>query len=220
MRRSLVLDVAGWAALVSADAAEQLGAAESASIIPDQQRRRLPRFSRDVLRCALPLLREAPHTPVILSSPHGDLHSTVTLLTDVARRAPLSPSLFGLSVHNAPTGALSLCLDGPGDQSAIGGGAETLSAGLIEAYARLATDEATAIVLIHADERLPPIYAELDEDTPGVFFALSLRLAGEEAHNAIDVGAGRQGAVDVVQALASGGRRLRFAWRSAPARAA
>jgi hypothetical protein len=208
--RSLNLDVANWAAIVSAETTAQFGAAEEASAIPAGQRRRLPAFSRDVLRCALPLLRDKPRCPVILTSPHGDLHSTVTLLTDIARREILSPSLFGLSVHNAPAGALSLCLDDPGDQVSLAGDSATLSAGLVEAYARLATAEAASIVLIHAEERLPPIYAELDSAAPGVFLAMTLSLVGASADEDIAVGADRDGAIAIVHELNAGKRRLRF----------
>jgi hypothetical protein len=180
------------------------------SVIPAGQRRRLPPFARDVLRCALPLLREAPATPIVYSSPNGDLDSTLMLLKDIARHDLLSPALFALSVHNAPAGALSQCLTGPGDQISIAGDAATLSAGLVEAYARLAAGECASILLIHADERLPETYAALDDDAPGVFLALSLRLVGGSDAADIAVGAGRLGAVAVAHALQTGQSRLRF----------
>jgi hypothetical protein len=204
------LDVADWAALVSGEAEEQFGAAAAASIIPPGCRRRLPAFSRDVLRCALPILRDKPHCPVVLSSPHGDLPSTVTLLTDIARRELLSPALFGLSVHNAPAGALSVCLERPGDQTSLAGDAASLSVGLVEAYARLATHEASSVAFIYAEERLPPIYAELDDDAPGVFLAVQLRLASASAASQIAVAPERAGAVAFVRALAAGARQVCF----------
>jgi hypothetical protein len=206
--KSFALEVARWAALV--DSAE-LGAAATEAVIPGQQRRRLPRFSRDVLRCALPLLETAPAgTPVILASPHGDLASTVTLLTSIAHRETPSPSLFGLSVHNAAIGAMSLCIEQPGDQTALAGDTGTFSAGLIEAYARLASREAQSIMLIHADERLPPTYAEFDSDTPSVVLAMTLHLAPASDANAATVGADRAGALAVIRALEAGQSRLAF----------
>jgi hypothetical protein len=209
--KSLELDVLAWSAIVSAETAEDFGAAQPATIIPASQRRRLPSFSRDVLRSALPLLQASPHCPVVLSSPHGDLTSTVTLLTDISRREVLSPSLFGLSVHNAPTGALSLLLEQPGDQISLSGDDATLAAGLTEVYARLATQtELSPILLIHADERLPPAYSNFEiDDAPSVVLAMMLRLAeGEGA--AVEPGIGRAGAAAVVHALRAGQRRLHF----------
>jgi hypothetical protein len=208
--KSLILEVAGWAAVVSGETTEQLGLAEAATAIPAAQRRRLPAFSRDVLRCTLPLLRDRPGCPVVLSSPHGDLISTVALLTDIARREILSPSLFALSVHNAPTGALSLCLEQPGDQTSLAGDAATLSAGLTECYARLATGEVDTILLVHAEEKLPTIYADLDDDAPGVFVAMVLRLANNQEQAEHSVGPSRAGAVALTHALAAGQTRLRY----------
>lgn len=220
MGRSLGLGVANWAAIVSAETAEEFGAAAPETIIPASQRRRLPAFSRTVLRTALPLLTDKPRCPVILTSPHGDLHSTVTLLTDIAKREVLSPSLFGLSVHNAPTGALSLCLEQPGDQVSIAGDAATLSAGLTEAYARLATAEAHSVVLIYAEERMPETYAAFDTATPAVFLAVELTLSNDEASMETPIGPGRDGALAVVHALNRGARRLHWSLPRADAWAA
>lgn len=205
----LALAVSRWAAIVSDGTDERFGAAEDASAIPAQQRRRLPAFTRNVLQCALPLLREQPGTGVVLSSPNGDLDSTVTLLSDIARNELLSPSLFGLSVHNAPLGALSLSIEGPGDQISLGGDAATLSAGLVEAWAQLTTGEAASVVLVHAEERLPALYSDLDETTPGVFIALTLTLAAG-TDEGIAVAPGRTGALALVQALSAGQSRLTF----------
>ncbi|WP_420478924.1 beta-ketoacyl synthase chain length factor [Brevundimonas sp. FT23028] len=203
-----VLGVSGWAAIVSDEAEERFGVADEASAIPAQQRRRLPAFTRNVLQCALPLLRDRPGTGVVLSSPNGDLESTVTLLSDIARNELLSPSLFGLSVHNAPLGALSLSLEGPGDQVSLGGDAATLSAGLLEAWTQLATGEAASVVLVHAEERLPALYGDLDEPTPGVFMALGLTLEGEG--DVVQAVPGRTGALALVNALAAGQARISF----------
>lgn len=218
MGRSLDLSVTAWAAIVSAENAEQLGAAGAATEIPANQRRRLPPFTRDVLRCALPLLRDAPATPVVFCATHGDLDSTVKLLSDMANGELLSPALFALSVHNAPPGALSLCATPAGDHTAIAGGEQALSAGLTECYARLASGEAQSVLLIHAEERLPQIYADLDDDAPGIFLAMRLNVAAAGAP--IDVGAGRAGALAVARALASGVTHLRFTPPVVQARAA
>jgi hypothetical protein len=211
-----VLEVAQWAAIV--DATEELGVAATAAVIPDQQRRRLPRFARDVLRCALPLLHAAAGAPVVLCSPNGDLASTLKLLTNVVQRELLSPSLFALSVHNAAAGALSLALSQPGDQTAIAGDAGTLSAGLIEAYTRLRSGEAASIVLVYADERLPSVYAGLEPDDPGIVVAMALKAPDADA-SGVGVGGGRAGALNVVRALQQGRSHLAFA-ASKPARAA
>lgn len=214
MKSAYVLDVTGWAAVLPGDGADQFGAAEAASCIPAAQRRRLPPFARDVLRCALPLLRGAEGTPIILSSANGDLASTIALLTDVAQGQMLSPSLFGLSVHNASAGALGLCIAQPGDQTAIAGDEGTLNAGLTEAYARLATAEAAEVLLVHGEARLPALYEEFDDAASPVFLAMLLRLVGASADAEIDADADGSA---IVAALAAGGRRLRFSLPQAKA---
>ncbi|MGH6950144.1 MAG: beta-ketoacyl synthase chain length factor [Vitreimonas sp.] len=220
MGRSLTLDVAEWAAVLSGKTGEEFGAAIATDDIPAQRRRRLPPFTRNVLRCALPLLRTAPASPVVFAAEHGDLESTVALLGDLARGEVLSPALFALSVHNAPAGALSLCVSPAGDHTAIAGGPYSFAAGLTEAFLRLNDGAADSVILVLAEERLPAVYAAFDSDAPGAFLAMRLRLTEDADKSAIDTAPGRAGVVAAVRALAGGGRRVRFTPPMAEARAA
>jgi hypothetical protein len=206
-----VLDAAAWAAVIeSADGAEQLGVAGALDDIPPAQRRRLPPFTRNVVRCALPLMQLYPGRPLVYAAEHGDLDSTLRLLADLARGELLSPALFALSVHNAPAGALSLAMTGAGDHTAIAGGAETLPAALTEAYARLADGTDTVLVL-QAEARLPSIYEAFDTRAPDAFMALALRIgASAQSEETIDIEPGRAGVVAAVRGLAQGRRRLCF----------
>ena len=210
MGRSLVLEAAAWAAIISADDVEQLGAAGTVAEIPGALRRRLPPFSRDMVRCTLPLLRDAPDTAVIASGTRGDLESTVKLLSDLARGELLSPALFAFSVHNAPAGALSLCLTPNGDHTALAGGADAFAAALTEAYARLATGEAESVIVSHAETRDPEFYEHLgDSTTPGVFLALRLTRP-DDASEAYALGPARAGLIALARALGAGAQRIRF----------
>ena len=218
MGRSLVLETAAWAALISTDDVVQMGAAGAATEIPAALRRRLPPFSRDMVRCTLPLLRETPDSPVIASGTRGDLASTVKLLTDLASGELLSPALFAFSVHNAPAGALSLCLKS-GDHTALAGGEGAFAAALTEAYARLAISEADTIIVTHAEERDPEFYEHLgDHQTPGVFLALRLRRATANAQHVL--APGRVGLIALARALESGATHIGFAPPSFRANAA
>jgi hypothetical protein len=205
-----VLEVADWAALISTDPVEQIGAAEGPETIPAQMRRRLPPFAREVARCALPILRADPASVVVFASPHGDLVSAATLLSDLARKELLSPALFSLSVHNAPAGVLSLCVTERGDHTAIAGDAATLPAALIECYARLAESGSDALTLVYADQKFPEVYAHLEEDAPGVVLALRLRRASGAAAAQAMIRAGRASAVAAARALVGGARHLTF----------
>lgn len=220
MGRSLTLDVAEWAAVISGETGEQFGVAVATDDIPAQRRRRLPPFTRNVLRCALPLLTAAPACPVVFAAEHGDLESTVALLNDLARGEVLSPALFALSVHNAPVGALSLCVSPPGDHTAIAGGPFSFAAGLTEAFLRLSDGAADGVILVLAEERLPTVYAAFDSDVPGAFLAMRLRPAEGAGGPELTAAPGRAGVVAAVRAFAGGRRRLRFMPPSAEARAA
>ncbi len=220
MGRSLVLEAAAFAAIVSADTVEQLGAAGAASEIPMALRRRLPLFSRDMVRCALPLLRQRPTDTVITSGTRGDLDSTVKLLTDLARGELLSPALFAFSVHNAPAGALSLCMKPTGDHTALAGAENAFAAALTEAYARLTLGEAESVLVVHAEDRDPEFYEHLgDAVTPGVFFAARLERA-EADQPAHALAPGRAGVIALAHALEAGAGRIAFAPPTYLARAA
>lgn len=211
MGRSLALDAAGWAAVIaSGDEAEQLGSAGSPDVIPANQRRRLPVFTRTVLRCAVPLMKDHPGAPLVYAAEHGDLDSTVALLTDIARGELLSPALFALSVHNAPAGALSLATPGAGDHTAIAGTDATPAAALTEAYARLVHGDAKVALIVIAEARYPEIYHCFDSEAPDAFLAMAVRLAEGDAAQAFDIGGGRAGVAAIAHALNQGAQRLRF----------
>jgi hypothetical protein len=65
-------------------------------------------------------------------------------------------------------------------------------------------------LVVYADQRLPDIYADLAEDSPGIVLAMRLNLAPTSAAPAIAVKAERSAAVDIVGALHGGHRVLRF----------
>lgn len=220
---TIAVEATAWAAMIGPGSAgadeaappgqiEELGAVADAALIPLAQRRRMPRFSLNAVRCGLIVLRDAPESELVLSSRWGDLDATVKLLTDLAESVLLSPATFSHSVHNAPAGLLGLTLGAAGSHTAVAGEADSLAAGLTETYARLAgRREAASVVLLHADVALPNIYREFDESGPDVHLGLRLTLPAPDAGSpAVDVTPGRQGAADVARALAGGARLLRF----------
>ena len=146
---------------------------------------------------------------MVFASRHGDLQATVSLLSDLAKRELLSPATFSLSVHNAHAGILAQCVGAHGSHTAIAGGAQSLHAGLLEAYARIASGEAEQVLLVFADVAAPDFYEDQDESGPDVTLALRVRRASDG--EAASVGIGRTGAAHLVAALKDGTRRVRFA---------
>ena len=77
--------------------------------IPAMQRRRLSPFAKVALHCALEASAEhQANIPCVFSSRHGDLHRTTKLIENIALSKDLSPTQFGLSVHNAAAGLFSI----------------------------------------------------------------------------------------------------------------
>src|SRR5690606_21595806 len=69
--------------------------------LPVRLRRRLSALGRMAVQVAYWCQSAASGIPVVMASRYGDAERSIALLTDLARQSPLSPTAFGLSVHNA-----------------------------------------------------------------------------------------------------------------------
>ncbi len=76
--------------------------------IPPMIRRRFRTLGKCAVGSALPLLTEGETISSIFSSRHGDTPLTISLLEDIGRGEPLSPTSFSLAVHNAVSGLFSI----------------------------------------------------------------------------------------------------------------
>jgi hypothetical protein len=121
--------------------------------------------------------------PTVYASRYGETGRCLELLADQARGDPLSPTAFGLSVHNAIGAMIALARGDRRNSSAIAAGRATVAAGVAEAVALL-DDGAKTASLIAYDAPLPGAYAHF-EDEPSANFAWAWRLrrpkAGERA---------------------------------------
>lgn len=138
----------------------------NAQSIPAMLRRRLSSLGKMALATAIPLL-DQPATeldnveadmPAVLVSRHGDLHRTVTLLTDLAQDEELSPTHFSLSVHNAIGGLLSITRKDPSSITALACGFEDISSALLEAQAILSEQGCAQVLCLIYDEPIPEVY--------------------------------------------------------------
>jgi hypothetical protein len=71
-------------------------------------RRRAGFLSKMALEVAYQCLGEQIDVPTVFCSRHGEAARSVDLLLDLAKGEPLSPTSFGLSVHNATGGLFSI----------------------------------------------------------------------------------------------------------------
>jgi hypothetical protein len=137
--------------------------------------------------------------PTVFCSRHGDMRRTFELLETLARDEPLSPTSFGLSVHNAVGGMLSIALASHAAMTAIAGGVATVPAGILEACSLLSRG-APEVLLVAHDEPPPDAYQQFRDEEEVVYawawrmtqptdvsYALTLELAGTPAMGATPV---------------------------------
>jgi hypothetical protein len=121
-------------------------------------RRRAGILDRMALEVAYRCLGDRRDVPAIFCSRHGEASRSVELLTDLAKELPLSPTLFGLSVHNATGGLFSIARGDHAGSSALAAGSSSVEHAAIEASGLLA-DGAAEVLLVVYDRPLPALYA-------------------------------------------------------------
>ncbi|WP_226935348.1 beta-ketoacyl synthase chain length factor [Janthinobacterium sp. GW458P] len=125
-------------------------------------RRRAGQLGKMALEVAYACLAGQRDVPLVFSSRHGEVARAVELLSALAQGEPLSPTAFGMAVHNASAGLFSIARADTANQLAIAAGAASLEAAVIEACALLA-DGAPQVLLVLAECPLPAPF-EVFED--------------------------------------------------------
>lgn len=130
--------------------------------LPAGLRRRLSLLGKMVLRVALDA-GQADTARIVFSSRYGNVSQMLQLLQTMAVDDPISPTGFGMSVHNSLVGMLSIVTKNVQSQTAIAAGSESFCMGLIEALGLLAENPDEAVMLIHCDDVLPEFYAPFQD---------------------------------------------------------
>lgn len=156
------------------------------------QRRRIERLGRMAIQTAWWCQQaQTDAIPLVFASRHGDVARSMELLDALAAGQPLSPTTFGLSVHNAIAALYSIIRGQRGNYLAVAGGKATAETACVEAAGLLA-DGAEEVLLVVYDAPLPEVYRGF-ADEPDAGFAWCWRL-------------GRRGGE---------GEKLRLAWQEA-----
>lgn len=145
------------------------------AFLPTMQRRRLSRLARMTMEIAWPLCHANEQLPFVFASRYGETSRMLALLSDITETTPLSPTAFGLSVHNAIAGQWSILREQYGESTAIAGEADTFEHAILEGALQLQAGASAALVVL-AEERPPSIYTRWITDVP-FSYALALRLA-------------------------------------------
>lgn len=136
--------------------------------MPAMLRRHAGRLGRMVCDVAYRVLDGTPDIPMVLCSRYGEVGRSVDLLSALAAGVELSPTSFGLSVHNAVGGLFSMARHDTANCVALAGGDESAEYGVVESCGLFA-DGATTVLLVVADCPLPPVYERYADVTPAAF---------------------------------------------------
>lgn len=150
--------------------------------MPAMMRRRVDRLGR--LACQVAYwCQPAAQAPMVFASRYGDAERSLSLMGDLVRGQPLSPTGFGLSVHNAISALYSIARGHTSNTVVVAAGRASAAAALTEAAALLA-DGAIEVLVVCYDAPLPGSYAEF-EDQPSCEYAWAWRVTqpGRPGHD-------------------------------------
>lgn len=149
------------------------------AFLPAMQRRRLGLSARLLFETAYPLL-ETENCPMVFASRDGEMNRSFELWLSLMKDGFVSPTSFGLSVHNALAGQWSMLRGDMSENTALSVHEDCLEIAFIEAAAMLAEGEPRVLVVIAED----PLLNEYDVTgvarAPFAFAVAFLLEAGNE----------------------------------------
>lgn len=154
------------------------------TFLPAMQRRRLSKSARLVCQAAWQLADEFTGCPLVYASHDGEINRSFELWAELLSSHTVSPTSFGLSVHNAIAGQWSMLRQDMSENTALAVGCDGLENALAEAYALLC-EGAPHVLVVLADapllddytvqaQRAPFAYALAMVISPGEQYRLSL----------------------------------------------
>ena len=170
-----------WAAWAAQPWSIEAGDEPKVAAMPAMLRRRAGFLGRMALEVAYTCLGRDADVPTVFCSRHGEVGRAIALLGDLARGEPLSPTSFGLAVHNASAGLFSIARTDRANHIALAAGPSTIEHAVIEACGLLA-DGAPMVLLVACDEPLPALLSGFEDCAEQPYaFAWAMVGAGEDA---------------------------------------
>lgn len=142
--------------------------------VPAMARRRIDRLGRVALEAAFGASGDLPRLPSIFVSRRGDAPRSFELLTALIAGEGLSPTAFGLSVHNAIAAQFSMARADNSTYSALAAGSSGVENALVEAAGWL-SDGTPELLLVAFDTSVPEAFRAY-RDEPDPLFAWAWRL--------------------------------------------
>lgn len=138
------------------------GREPSIKMIAPMLRRRAGFAAKMALEVACQVLGDRVDVPLVFSSRHGEASRSADLLLNLAKHMQLSPTSFGLSVHNAVAGLFSIARGDRANSAAVAAGNSSIESAVLEACGLLA-DGAPNVLLVVYDCPLPAVYAAFED---------------------------------------------------------
>lgn len=138
------------------------GADPGVKQMPPMLRRRAGTLGKMALEVAYQCLDGQGGVPTVFCSRHGEAGRAVSLLTDLAQHEPLSPTSFGMAVHNASAGLFSIARADRANHIALAAGTATIEHAVIDACGLLA-DGAPCVLLVACDCPVPELLAAFED---------------------------------------------------------
>jgi hypothetical protein len=149
--------------------------------MPALARRRLDPLGRMAVQVAWWCERGDLGMPKVFASRYGDAARSLALLGDAVRGEPLSPTAFGLSVHNAIGALYSIARGDVANYTSVAAGPASAAAGIVEAVGLLA-DGTPEVLVVCYDQPLPGEYACFEDEPSAPYaWAWRVRLAAADA---------------------------------------
>ncbi len=207
-----------WARWAQAPFAITAGAEPGVKMMPPMLRRRAGALGKMALEVAYQALDGRSGVPSVFCSRHGEVVRAVDLLTDLARGEPLSPTAFGMAVHNATAGLLTIARGEQANHIAVAAGEASVEHAVIEACGLLA-DGAPAVLLVAYDYPLPERLASFDDGNeqphawawlmvPAADDAISLSWSACDANRESSVDMVLPGGLEVLRFQVGGARQM------------
>lgn len=172
-----------WAAWVQAPFKVTSDKEAPVSQMPAMLRRRAGALGKMALEVAYQCLAGRADVPAVFCSRHGEVARAFELLTDLANDVALSPTAFGLAVHNASAGLFSIARADQANHLALAAGSSTVEHGVIEACGLLA-DGAPMVLLVVYDNSLPKVFERFEDcaEQPHAWAWLMVPAASDAMH--------------------------------------
>lgn len=206
-----------WASWAQAPWTIAPGAEAPVAQMPPMLRRRAGTLGKMALEVAYDCLDGRTGVPAVFCSRHGEVARAVALLGDMAQGEPVSPTAFGLAVHNASAGLFSIARADRANHIALCAGSATVEHAVVEACGLL-DDGAPMVLLVAYDAPLPEVLACFDDSNeqphawawalvPAAEDPIRLSWRAAEA-GAVDAAGTMPGGLEVLRFYLSGARRM------------